>query len=130
MNKPVGRALVLIPVLLIFLVGLFYLLRPVDTPKPTVSATNGPGETIDVEIQGDVMNPEDIVVNEGDTVTLRLTSDSPAEFHLHGYDIYADVEPGEPSELAFDATITGRFAVENHYLDPAVSLGQILVQPR
>jgi heme/copper-type cytochrome/quinol oxidase subunit 2 len=122
--------LILIPLLLIFLVGLFYLLRPSDTPKTTVSATNGPGEIVEVAIQDNVMNPEDIVINEGDTVTLRLTSDSPVEFHLHGYDLYADVEPGEPTDLTFDATISGRFAVENHDLDPAVSLGQVLVQPR
>jgi heme/copper-type cytochrome/quinol oxidase subunit 2 len=132
-NKPLGRALILIPLLLIFLIGLFYLLRPSstwDTSTTSVPVTNGSGETIDVAIREDTMNPEEITVNEGDLVILRLTSDSPVEFHVHGYDIYADVEPGEPAELAFDATITGRFAIENHYLDPAVSLGQILVQPR
>ncbi len=133
MNNLTGRALILIPLLLIFLAGLFYLLRPSstsDTSTTSVSATNGSGEVIDVAIQGDVMNPEEIIVNEGDLVTIRLTSDSPVEVHVHGYDIYTDVEPGEPAQLAFDATITGRFAIENHTLDPAVSLGQILVQPR
>ncbi len=131
-SKPLGRALILIPLLLIFLVGLFYLLRPSSTQgtsTTTVSAPNGSAETIDVAIQDGVMNPGDITIEEGDLVNLRLTSDSPAEFHVHGYDIYADVEPGETTEFALDATITGRFAIENHSLDPPELLGQLLVQP-
>lgn len=133
MNKPLGRALILIPLLLIFLVGLFYLLRPSSTQgtsTTTVSAPNGSAETIDVAIEDGVMNPGDITIEEGDLVNLRLTSDSPVEFHIHGYDIYADVEPGETTEFGLDATITGRFAIENHGLDPPELVGQLLVQPR
>ena len=50
------------------------------------------------------------------------------EFHLHGYDLEAQVEPGEPAELAFEATVTGRFEIENE--QTREELGMLLVQPR
>lgn len=73
------------------------------------------------------MSPEEISVDEGERVNLRITSDAPLEFHLHGYDLEEEVEPGEPAELSFDATTTGRFEIENH--DTESVLGALLVQP-
>jgi heme/copper-type cytochrome/quinol oxidase subunit 2 len=74
------------------------------------------------------MTPNQIVVGEGDRVKLEITSDSPAELHVHGYDLEQEVEPGEPAELTFDATITGRFEIEDH--DTETTLGELIVQPR
>jgi hypothetical protein len=71
------------------------------------------------------MTPSEITVGEGDRVNLQITSDNPIEFHLHGYDLEKEVEPGE---LSFDATITGRFDIEDH--DTDTELGVLLVQPR
>jgi len=74
------------------------------------------------------MTPNEITVNEGDHVDLRMTSDEPLEFHLHGYDLERELEAGEPTELPFDATITGRFEIENEQTHE--ELGALLVQPR
>jgi heme/copper-type cytochrome/quinol oxidase subunit 2 len=74
------------------------------------------------------MTPNEISVGKGDRVRLRITSDEPLEFHLHGYDLAKDVEAGEPTELPFDATITGRFEMENEQTHE--ELGALLVQPR
>jgi hypothetical protein len=74
------------------------------------------------------MAPDQISVNEGDHVNLRITSGEPLEFHLHGYDLAKEVEAGEPAELPFDATITGRFEMENEQTQE--KLGELLVQPR
>ena len=74
------------------------------------------------------MTPSEINVSEGDHVNFRIASDSPVEFHVHGYDLEEDVEPGEPAELAFDATIIGRFDIEDH--DTDTELRGLLVQPR
>jgi heme/copper-type cytochrome/quinol oxidase subunit 2 len=74
------------------------------------------------------MTPNEISVTEGDHVNLRITSDSPLEFHLHGYDLEQEVEAGEPAEISFDATLTGRFAIEDHNTE--TELGSLLVQPR
>jgi hypothetical protein len=61
-------------------------------------------------------------------VTFRITSDRPLEVHLHGYDLEKEVEANQPAELSFDATMTGRFAIEDH--DTEAELGTLLVQPR
>jgi heme/copper-type cytochrome/quinol oxidase subunit 2 len=72
------------------------------------------------------MTPSEITV--GDRVRFQISSDSPLEFHLHGYDLEEEVEPGELAELVFDAKLTGRFEIENEQTH--VELGTLLVQPR
>ncbi len=72
------------------------------------------------------MTPSEITI--GDRARFRITSDSPLEFHLHGYDLEEEVEPGELTELAFDATLTGRFEIEHEQTHE--ELGTLLVQPR
>ncbi len=120
MSKGVIRALILVPVLLLVLAALFFLLRPgSDEPQE---------ETFDLAIEQGAMTPGEITVDEGDQVNLQITSDRPLEFHLHGYDLEEEVEPGEPAELSFDATVTGRFEIEDHDTDSV--LGTLLVQPR
>jgi hypothetical protein len=37
-------------------------------------------------------------------------------------------QPGEPAELSFEATTTGRFPIEDH--DTEAELGTLIVQPR
>jgi heme/copper-type cytochrome/quinol oxidase subunit 2 len=120
------RAVILVPVLLLVLVGLFFLLRP-DPPDSGASAGTR-SETFEIEIRDGAMVPDSITVSEGDRVNLRMTSDSPTEFHLHGYDFEEAVEPGEEAELSFDAEISGRFEIEDHHTESV--LGELLVQPR
>lgn len=56
-----------------------------------------------------------IAIALGDTVTLRVTSDVADSLHLHGYDLVADLAPGAPAELTFEATIPGVFELETHH---------------
>ena len=53
-------------------------------------------------------------VHEGDSVTLRWTSDRPVILHLHGYDIEKRVAADGVTELGFTAYATGRFPIEIH----------------
>ena len=129
------RALILVPILLLVLVGLFFLLRPNSPATEPSSGTSTSGstegsqeKTFGLTIKGGTMTPNEIPVREGDRVRLRITSDAPLEFHLHGYDLAKEVEAGEPAELPFDATITGRFDIENEQTHEG--LGALLVQPR
>jgi heme/copper-type cytochrome/quinol oxidase subunit 2 len=55
-----------------------------------------------------------VPVAAGTAVTLVVRSDVADEVHVHGYDVTADVSPGRPAELGFDATIPGVFEVELH----------------
>ena len=53
-------------------------------------------------------------VSQGDTVTLRWTSDRAVVVHLHGYDLEQTVSPGAESVMSLEARATGRFPVELH----------------
>ena len=55
-----------------------------------------------------------VPVPAGEHVTLVVTSDAPDELHVHGYDLGADLAPGTPATVEFDATIPGVFEVELH----------------
>ena len=127
------RAIVLIPLVVVVLIALFFALRPnsptEESSSPEEASTEGPQEeTVDLVITGgNRMSPDQISVTEGEHLTLTISSDEPLEFHLHGYDLEAEVEPYEPAELSFDATITGRFEIENEGIRE--ELGALLVQP-
>lgn len=116
------RTVALILVAAAVLGGLFFALRP-ETPA------EGPQErAVEVEIQGDDMNPSEISVGEGDDVTLQITTDHPVELHVHGYDLEQEVEPGETATLSFEADRTGRFEIEDERT--GTGLGALLVEPR
>ena len=124
-----NRTSIIVMLVLIGLVGLFFALRP----APTTSGDAAPADesqerAYDVAIEDGAMSPAEISVEEGDQVTLRLTSDRPLEVHLHGYDLEEEVLPGEEADLSFEAEITGRFEIEDH--DTETALGALLVQPR
>jgi len=79
------------------------------SPRPTA-------RTIEVayaggEITG-VGSRVDVAV--GEQVVLRVTSDVVEEIHVHGYDLYADLAPGQPATLSFTADLPGSYEVELH----------------
>ena len=117
-----ARSLILIAVIVLILGGLFFLLRP-DTPAGAPR-----DRTFDVSVEGGEMRPPEISVEEGDRVTLRVSSDKPIEFHMHGYDVEREVEPGQAAELHFEADLTGRFEIEDH--ESEKELGVLQVRPR
>jgi hypothetical protein len=55
-----------------------------------------------------------IRITQGDVLELVFTTDESAELHLHGYDIYLNVEPGTPAVMRVDAKIAGRYPLESH----------------
>ena len=102
------RPAVLTLISVLILAGLFLILRP-DRPM-SASAQR----SFDLEVQGSGMGPNEVSVGEGDSVTLNVTSDRPAEIYVHGYDLKRGVEPGETTELSFETDRTGRFPIEDH----------------
>ncbi len=53
-------------------------------------------------------------VEKGEQLVLRITSDVEEEIHVHGYDLYADLVPGQTAQLAFAADLPGSYEVELH----------------
>jgi heme/copper-type cytochrome/quinol oxidase subunit 2 len=118
--------LVTVAIIPLALVVLFFLLRPASTGSGDAEGVRE--EMVALAINEGSMSPSEVTVYEGDQVNLQITSDRPVEFHVHGYDFTEEVEPEEPAELSFEATNTGRFAIEDHNAD--AEIGALLVQPR
>ncbi len=74
------------------------------------------------------MSPEEVSVREGDRMKMSLTSDSPVEIHVHGYDLEREVETGGSAEISYEADLTGRFPMEDH--ETGSELGVLVVEPR
>ncbi len=117
-----GRRLLILLVTALVLVGLFFLARP-RLPGGAAEA-----RTIPVAVRDGKMTPAEVTVAEGDSVTLSITSDRAFDFHLHGYDLERGIAPGDATTLAFTATLTGRFDIEDE--GAKMELGTLIVQPR
>ena len=66
-------------------------------------------------------------VTQGQRVRLVVTADVADEIHLHGYDLSADVAPGQPATIEFVADTPGRFEVELE--QRGVQLADLEVRP-
>lgn len=151
MNK-LSLALTIIGV--VVLSALFFMLRPSPT-APAPSSTAAPLETttpspetlthapapeptaepdpgvLRLEIRAGhlVEGPATIQVAQGRQLELELVSDVTAEWHLHGYDIHAELQPGTPTRITLDAQHAGRFEHELHGGGAHGGLGVIEVYP-
>lgn len=89
------------------------------TTASSSTATSGTSTTtvseIDVRFTGeDVIGPEVFEVAIGERVDVWVLSDIDDEIHVHGYDLFFDLEAGVPLRLNFVADIPGIFEVEVH----------------
>ncbi len=128
MNQARVRNLVVVLVTLIVLGVLFVLLRPESSAPESSDVGETQEQPVALAINGNNMSPDEVSVTEGDQVTLQIISDHPIEIHLHGYDLEEVVGAEEPGELSFEATMRGRFPIEDHNTE--AELGTLLVQPR
>ncbi len=60
------------------------------------------------------INEGELVVKQGDEITLELETDEAGAFHLHGYDLERELTVGETATLSFTANATGRFGITFH----------------
>jgi hypothetical protein len=64
-------------------------------------------------------------VDEGKEVVLIVTADVEDEVHLHGYDLTAEVAPGQTGRISFRADDVGEFEIELE--ERAVPIGELVV---
>jgi FtsP/CotA-like multicopper oxidase with cupredoxin domain len=94
-----------------------------ETPTPTATATPKP--------QPPLLDGSKVVkleFTEGETVRFRVTSDTPEEVHIHGYNIAKDLEPGKVTTVSFPASITGIFEIE--YEGQGKQIAELRVDPK
>ena len=98
-----------------------------DTSGPTAAPTS---TTVDIEVPHGRLaaGPAVTKLKQGDQVTLRVTSDSNDELHLHGYDLHLNLIAGQAAQLSFTADHSGRFEYELHHAH--TDLGAFEVYPR
>ena len=96
------------PLLLLFLAASFAI----------AACGNGETEaiTFNLEIEDCSLKQDEPVLRaeQGDEVTISITSDENLSFHLHGYDIEREVGPGSPVSFEFTANATGSFPFTIH----------------
>lgn len=84
---------------------------PADVEGPDIDADR----VIEITVVGDTVEGggrQEVAV--GDTVALVITADVTDEVHVHGYDLYTDLVPGQPATVTFEATMPGVWEVELH----------------
>jgi hypothetical protein len=89
---------------------------PASTGASAAASAPAAGQRIEVTVTGGQVTGDTgrVPVPAGEHVTLVVTCDAPDELHVHGYELGADLAPGTPATVEFDATIPGVFEVELH----------------
>lgn len=88
---------------------------PSTAPSPTPSPTPA-GAVIELSLAGGQVSGDigRAPVRTGEPVTLRITSDIAEEVHVHGVDLYEDLQPGTTTTVEFTAPAPGVYEIELH----------------
>lgn len=153
--NPHFRTVALISGALGLLVSLFFALNPGDdnqaTPETTTAVATTTGQTT-TTAPTTTEPPATTTPKPPDVVTIRITVPSDAapkvrrysvkqgrkvvivvrtelsdHVHLHGYDLMADVGPGQPATIRFTASAPGRFELELE--DRGLEFAELEVRP-
>ncbi len=117
----------------VILGGLFFLFKPkpqVSVTQETTSTSSPQSNVFELVIkeQKVTSGPNIIKVNQGEEITIKVTSDEEEEFHIHGYDEFVDLKPNQLTELKFTTNLSGRFVFELEY--SKTEIGALEVQPK
>jgi hypothetical protein len=93
------------------------------------TAANTAGSALRIEIEDDhpVGGVKELTVSKGDTVTIEVSTDTPQEIHIHGYELEQEARPGAPAKFKFAADLEGIFDVESHA--SKAQLAKLVVEP-
>ena len=116
-----NRAAVVAAVFVVFAVVAAYLVY-------TNQGGGGKNVRFDVTVtHADNMKPSELDVHQNDLVTIRITSDTDGEVHLHGYDHAFDCKAGQVTAYSFQADKSGTFEIE--WESTSHHLGDLVVAP-
>jgi hypothetical protein len=99
--------------------------NPDREPKPEPEVVK-----VGIEVEGGapVGGVQEIEVPKDEKVEITVTSpDTTEHVHLHGYDVIADLAPGQPAKIGFEATIEGVFEMELE--DSVTPIAEVTVRP-
>lgn len=116
-----ARLAIVVAVLLLFAIGTGIL----------IFGNQGPSSQqrlFQLAVSGTTMTPSHLQADQGDTLTISVSTDTYEEVHLHGYDKHFFPSPGQPATLTFPADKTGAFVIEIEA--SSTQIGLLEVQPR
>ena len=94
-------------------------------PSPTDEAVSGDAQEIIVNVDDPAQLGQTFDVALGQTVVLRLLSDTDQEYHVHGYDLEKKAAAGVEATFEFTADKAGSFEVESHTTDKVLATLQV-----
>ncbi len=101
--------------------------NPTEEPKPKPPKPDVIKTEIEVAAGQPVGGVQEIEVPKGEDAVITVTTpDTTEHVHLHGYDIFADVAPGQPAKIEFTADIEGVFEMELE--DSVVPIAEVTVE--
>jgi hypothetical protein len=99
-----------------------------EAPTTTQAEPAGPQRVVVVVRNGQpVGGVKHAEIEQGKQVLFIVRSDVSDHVHLHGYDLLADVAPGQPARIRFRATQPGVFEAELE--DRVVIIAELEVRP-
>jgi hypothetical protein len=118
-------------VAIVAVVGFFVAFKYTSSASSNTQQLDQPqAKTFDLVVQKRklVAGPSALSVTQNDNVTIKITVDEDEELHLHGYNLHIDLQKGEPGELSFVASSSGRFPYELEH--SSTEIGALEVQPQ
>ncbi len=88
-----------------------------DDSAGTDEPANGDVQEIMINVDDPTQVGQTFMVKLGQTVVLRLLSDTDQVYHVHGYDLEQKVAAGVEASFEFTADKAGSFEVETHTTD-------------
>jgi hypothetical protein len=105
--------------------------KPAETGEPAKEPKPKPEETAtEIQVEGGqpVGGVEKIETTVDEPVRIVVSSpDTTEEVHVHGYDVVAELSPGKPANLDFDASIEGVFEIELEHAHAQIA--ELTVEP-
>jgi hypothetical protein len=94
-------------------------------PAPTDQPAQGDSVEIIINVDDPTQVGKTYQVPLGQTVVLRLLSDTDQEYHVHGYDLEQKVAAGVEASFEFTADQAGSFEVESHTTNQLLATLQV-----
>lgn len=123
MNRKLLVRIALVAVIAGVLAGLMYFM---PKPMPATDKTF----TLVLKDYALVSGPSRMMVNQGDTVTLRVKSNRGGHLMIHGYDQELAIGEAGESTLTFVVDKSGRFFMHVHAGEEHIPIATIEIQPR
>lgn len=129
-----NKKLLILAISILLVAGLFFYLNPKENSETPTSADKPQEQktqvkTFNLKITEKKLEEENTFqVKQDEEVLFKIESNKAEKFHLHGYDISVELEPGKIAELKLKADKTGRFVIELE--NSETDIGALEVNPK